>query len=232
LAGSLAFETEPRHPVPTLALLRWADAAETRVANGLSVWKSMTGDVPDGEPDADGLWVVDLVGTEPSVEIYVEVQRDDGSVLGIIGTGTDVHPVDSGLVRNLALSVRDGTPFPPELEAWTDVTPAPVEALVPEPVWYFNSAQPGSLIDGRIVAGTVDPRVELVKAPGRCRIVALGNVPASLCGRDLAGSLTWQIADGVAANVNSYNYPVEELVAVAESMVPLSPDDPRFPTGE
>jgi len=235
LNGSLSFETEPRHPVPRLALLQWADATETRAAAGLSVWESMTGDSPHdayGEPEADGLWVVDLIGTEPSAEFHVVGQRDDGSVFTAIGTGTDVHPVDSGLVRDLALAVRDGAPLPAELEEWVDVTPASIEPLVPEPVWYFNSAKPESHITGRIGPDVFDPRIELVKGPERCEMVAVRAIPAARCWRENSGTLTWQIADGVAAALSSYKYSADELMAVAESMVLMSPDDPRFPPEE
>jgi hypothetical protein len=175
---------------------------------------------------------VQTLRDESWVEVMVVGQRDDGSVFMAVGSGTDEWPVDAGLVRELALAARDRVPFPTELEGWVDVTPAPVEPLVPEPVWYFHSANPDPNLAGRIVAGTVDPRIQLVKGPGRCQLVSVGAVPAALCWRDLGGALTWQIADGVAATVSSYDYPADELMAVAESMVLMSPDDPRFPPEE
>jgi len=230
LSGS--FETELPRPTPTVALLRWADAAETRASGGLSVWEAEGPlDADLGEPDADGFWVIDLLASEGSPEIQIVGQRDDGTFM-VVGTGTDVHPVNSGLVRDLALAARDGAPLPAELEEWVDVTPDPVEALVPEPVWYFISAQPESLVTGRIVPGVFDPRTELVKGPGRCEIVAVRAIPAARCWREQSGTLTWQIADGVVATLSSYGYPVDELAAVAESMVLMSPNDPRFPPEE
>jgi len=231
LSGS--FETELPRPTPTVALLQWADAAETRASGGLSVWEAEGPlDADLGEPDADGFWVIDLLASEGSPEIQIVGQRDDGTFM-VVGAGTHERPVDEDLVRNVALAVRDGEPLPAAVGEWVDVTPPAAEPVAAS-VWYLNpsSADPDHLLTARIVEGVVDPRVELAKAPWQCEIVAVGAIPAARCWRENSGTLTWQIADGVAAALSSYGYPADELTAVAGSMVLMSPDDPRFPPEE
>jgi len=218
----------------TLALVRWADGTETHASSGIFVREWVSEETPDalyGAPADDGFWENDRI-SEAGPMLVLVGQRGDGSYFAVQGIWTDGALIDRDLVRDVARAIRDAEPLPPAFREWVDVTPAVSGESVDDPMWYFTAATPDHVVYGTVVARIVDPRLEVAKAPWACSVAAVGTVPAAWCWGEGGGTMTWQIADGVAATVSSYDYPADELMAVAESMVLMSPDDPRFPPEE
>lgn len=210
---------------PSVTLLQWAEAATTRANAGLLVWRDVGPPNDDlGPADANGFWVEDFAESEGWPWIRIHGQADEEFFI-VDGTGT----ADRELVFTVARAVRDGQSLPIDLEEWIDVTPTTEYTFDPNgSIWYLDGQAQGRHISGRISGGIYEPLVQLASHPWQCELVSVGTTSGTLCGQG-DWTLTWQIAPDATASLQATGPTRDEVVAMAESMVLMTADDPRVP---
>jgi hypothetical protein len=177
-----------------------------------------------GPPDVDGFWVQDFLqeGT-PWVRIWGT--SEDGYFI-VDGTGRDARALDVDLVREVARSVRDDAPIPVEAGEWVDASVIDQTPLSAAAAWHAEGRWEGRLISIRVAEGPPNLELQVAESPWQCGIVSVRSGRGVLCGHG-DWSLTWNPAPGVTATLATVGVSSDDLIAMAESMVLVAPDDPR-----